>query len=75
MNTTHNGHKNWSRLNVIVWLNFDETLYRSMIGIRNSSKTTLIAARRLKSWLPKHTPDGAQYTLAAIKAAMEGIDE
>ena len=72
MSNTYNGHKNWAHWNVSLWLNNDETLYRRMrtlCQVYDRAK----AANKLQSQLPEKTPDGASYSISAIRAAMRGI--
>ena len=72
-----NGHKNWDHWNVSLWLNNcdDESLYRRMCHLRRIYPLHH-AAEVLQMELggkEAKTPDGARYSLSAIKAAMKGI--
>lgn len=78
----YNGHKNWNHWNVSLWLNNDEKLYRSMlswISVTGGNKDR--AARAFYRALVfsdfetpmRKTPDGAPYSISAIRAAMNGI--
>ena len=72
MSNTYNGHKNWAHWNVSLWLNNDETLYRRMrtlCQVYDRAK----AADKLQAQLPEQTPDGAVYSISAIRAAMRGL--
>ena len=69
---TYAGHANWSQWNVSLWINSDEHLYnmaREYVrqhGVRR-------AARKLQQVLPNKTPDGARYSLVAIRNAISDI--
>lgn len=71
-----NGHKNWVHWNVSLWLNSDESMYRRARTLcRVHGKA--IAAKRLLSEFQDMgidaTPDGAKYSVTAIRAALVGI--
>lgn len=79
----YQGHKNWNHWNVALWLNNDPMLYRAMtwsLWAAGGDKDT--AARALHHSLTgdefentlKKTPDGAPYSISAIRAAMRGLD-
>jgi len=72
MNNSYNGHKNWAHWNVSLWLNNEEPLYRRMRYLCQIH-TRAIAADIMLSQLPEQTPDGAKYSVTAIRAAMRGI--
>jgi hypothetical protein len=72
--STYNGHKNWNHWNVSLWLMNDEGLCRRVDEARSSQPTLDAAARDLAAQLTgQSTPDGAPYTLAAIRAAIRGM--
>ena len=68
------GHKNWNHWNVSLWLNNDEGLYGLMLDCISKEETKDKAARVLLSILKEmglhETPDGAPYSVSAIRAAM-----
>jgi hypothetical protein len=71
---TYNGHKNWNFWNVSLWINNDEGLYRNAVDCVHRNKTRTEAAREFLADLHysgiEKTPDGAPYTVSAIRAAM-----
>ncbi len=69
---SYNGHRNWNHWNVSLWLNNDESLYRDLVQCAKLTPRDK-AARVLLSRLPESTPDGARYSISAIKAAMRGL--
>lgn len=69
-------NRNWAAWNVALWVNNDETLYR--MALRHARRRTRSeAARAMLDELHeaglRKTPDGATYTISAIKAAMAGM--
>jgi hypothetical protein len=72
MRKTYNGHKNWNHWSVSLWLNNEEPLYRRMRALCQIHPRA-IAADIMLSQLPEKTPDGAVYSISAIRAAMRGI--
>lgn len=76
---TYNGHKNWNHWNVSLWINNDEELYRiARAFIKAYGRPSLPAAfammRELQDAGITKTPDGAPYSVLAIKAAMRGME-
>lgn len=84
----YNGHRNWAHWNVWLWINNDEGLYRmAQDYIRRNKhyhsfsiggyKPRDVAAQRMQEALEMegitHTPDGAKYSVTAIRAAMVGM--
>lgn len=72
---TFNGYKNFNQWNVSLWLNNDEGLYRMMIRAYGYGRRTKAhAASLMMDWLKDSgitkTPDGANYSVTAIRAAM-----
>ena len=68
----YNGHKNWNHWNVSLWINNDEGLYRLALSYVNRFPRDQ-AARLMLAELPDTTPDGAPYSVSAIRAAMVGM--
>jgi len=76
--TTYNGHKNWNYWNVSLWIGNDEGLYNlARECIRNGRDrrhaAALFCATMDESGQSK-TPDGARYSLSAVRAAMVGLE-
>lgn len=73
----HNGHKNWNHWNVSLWINNEEPLYRMARGLVRNHQTRDEAARAMLENLVNAgitaTPDGAPYSVSAIRAAMVGL--
>ena len=69
----YQGHKNWNHWNVSLWLSNDEETYRLMQRMAHYSTTRAVAVQRVLGQLPTHTPDGAPYSAASVRAAMVGI--
>jgi hypothetical protein len=73
---TYNGHKNWNHWNVSLWINNDEGLYNLARRMRRG-KGAGVAAKGFISELQERgitsTPDGAPYTLSAVRSAMVGL--
>lgn len=68
---TYNGHKNWNHWNVSLWINNDEGLYRlAKDCIRRTSNRDEAARMMLDALDAARTPDGAPYSVSAIKSAM-----
>jgi len=71
---TFQGHKNWNHWNVSLWINNDEALYRMAMAAVRHAPTKDEAARVTLARLQHHgitkTPDGAPYSISAIRAAM-----
>lgn len=75
-----NGHKNWNHWNVSLWINNDEGLYRHALDSIELADNREHAARLMFDYLTNpeflgmtHTPDGAPYSVSAIRAAMRGL--
>ena len=71
--TTYNGHKNWNHWNVSLWINNDEGLYNLARRIQREKRADA-AARAFVLTLADdgvtRTPDGAPYSVSAVRAAM-----
>lgn len=75
MKTYYNGHKNYNYWNVALWLSNDYGLYlMACDAVRRGTRDQ--AAREIRDHLAEmgitRTPDGAPYTLSAIRAALVG---
>jgi hypothetical protein len=72
----YHGHKNWAHWNVALWLFNDEGLYNLVRDHVRRSPTKDRAARRIVDDLAdcglSNTPDGAAYSIAAVRAAIAG---
>lgn len=70
----YRGHKNWAYWNIARWLRYDAGLYYLMRDALRTSRSRDATARAILAELHAagvtHTPDGARYSLAAIRAAM-----
>lgn len=70
----YNGHKNWQQWNVSLWINNDYGLYMMARDLVRSALTKSDAAYRMKQELEQAgittTPDGAKYSVTAIRNAM-----
>ncbi len=70
----YNGHKNWSHWNVSLWLGNDESSYRLCLEAKAKRPGNLKRqAAWLQAMLPARTPDGARYSLVALRAALDGL--
>ena len=71
---TYNGHKNYNYWNVALWLSNDYGLYQSACDAVRRCKNIDDAARQLVDDLHSSgfskTPDGAPYTVSAVRAAI-----
>ena len=74
---TYNGHKNWNYWNVSLWIGNDEGLYNEAKRCIRRSKNRQEAAEMFHNNLVDagitKTPDGASYSVSAIKAAMREL--
>ena len=78
MSAEYNGHKNWTHWNVSLWLNNEEWMYRELMRCVEIAKVKGVrrAALALQSNLLSRTPDGAKYSLVALRAAIQSeLDE
>ena len=70
-----NGYRNWNHYNVALWMHNDRELYRMMIEAVQDSAILEQAIVKVHNQLKgQKTEDGAAFTLAAIREAMEGQD-
>lgn len=73
----YNGHRNYNRWNVSLWINNDEGLYRRAVGVVRRAKNKDDAARQFMDDLAEagitKTPDGVRYTVTAVRAALAGM--
>ena len=74
----YNGYKNWNQWNVALWLHNDEGLYRTMCIIRRHYSRVGDAAAAMLALLNRggttETPDGARYSVTAIRTAMRELN-
>jgi hypothetical protein len=75
----YQGHKNWNHWNVALWINNTESLYFLALGCLKgyAGKREQCARGMLLELRDKgitKTPDGAPYSVSAIRAAMRGLD-
>ena len=73
----YNGHKNKTHWNVSLWINNDESLYRTAKEFISYNSNRNDAARDMMLFLEQtgqdKTPDGFKYSTTAIRAAMVGM--
>lgn len=75
---TYNGYKNWTHWNVALWIGNDEGLYMLARDTIRRHKTRDAAARAIVNELSEmgitKTPDGARYSITAVRAALSGLE-
>ena len=70
-----NGYRNWNHYNVALWMHNDRELYRMMIeAVQDSAILEQAIVKVYNQLKGRKTEDGAAFTLAAIREAMEGQD-
>lgn len=73
----YQGFKNWNHWNVSLWINNDEGLYRLASGLIAECGSKARAAAEMVDLLRLDgvtaTPDGAPYSVSAVRAAMAGM--
>lgn len=72
---TYNGHKSWAYWNVSLWIGNDERLYNYARSCIRSTRNRDEAARKFVETIGEGctTPDGARYSISAVRAAMRGL--
>ena len=70
----YNGHHCWNCWNVALWIGNDEGLYRFALDCRQRSKTIGDATRWFLNGVDSRTPDGARYTVQAVRSALAGLE-
>jgi len=71
----YNGHHCWNCWNVSLWIGNDEGLYNLALECKRERKTLSTAAQRFMVFVEnQQTPDGAKYTLKAVRNALEGLE-
>lgn len=72
---TYNGHKSWQHWNVSLWIFNDEGLYSWAGEKLKEWRDPLMASASLFDEMQaegiKQTPDGAEFTVETINAALE----
>jgi hypothetical protein len=69
----HNGYRSWNGWNVSLWINNEESLYRTayeLVEQKGLSEAVLILSDMLSG---DKTPDGAIYNKISIKNAISDI--
>ena len=73
----YNGWKNWAHWNVALWILNDEGLYGLALDVVRNHKTQDAAARAMLAELHDmgvtKTPDGARYSVSALRAALSSL--
>lgn len=73
----YQGHRNWTYWNVALWFGNDEGLYRLALHYKRKYRTITEAAAAIldefHSSGVKKTPDGAEYNLHNIRAAIKEL--
>lgn len=69
----YQGHKNWNHWNVSLWINNDEGLYWMAQRAKKTTQPAEYVLQSLQDAGITHTPDGAPYSVATIRAAMRGM--
>ena len=78
MSKTYNGHKNYNYWNVSLWIGNDEGLYNMardyVRQCRNKDEAARAFVDCMKECGHDKTPDGAPYTISAVRAALVGLE-
>lgn len=76
-NKPYNGHKNWNHWNVSLWINNDYGMYSVARELVQEYGTKTQAAKEFIDLMHANgqtkTPDGAPYSVSAVRAAMSGM--
>ena len=80
MATEYQGHHCWNCWAVHLWVNNNEDLYLLAVHYlrwkqSKSWRTFYQAARLFRTKLPATTPDGAKYTIVALRTVLEDLDK
>lgn len=74
---SYNGHKSWAYWNVALWIGNDEGLYNLARWWIRRCRTKDEAARNIVEDLASlgitKTPDGANYSISAVRAGITGL--
>ena len=74
--STYNGYKNWAHWNVSLWINNDEGAYRravTLCRVYNKPDAAVKLFEEVSDMGVTVTPDGARYSISAIRSALVGI--
>ena len=69
-NKQYNGFDNWNTWNVVLWINNDYGLYCEFLKTVETLGKTAAGKNLYSRFKGTKTPDGARYTLKAIKLAI-----
>lgn len=71
---TYNGHKNYNHWNVSLWIHDDEGLYNLALECKALTTNLTKAAHKFITQVgTKRTPDGASWSVIAVKAALKDL--
>lgn len=74
---SYNGHRNWNHWNVALWIGNDEGLYNLAKEYKRRHGNARDAAKSMLQMLHgagySKTPDGAPYSVSALRAAMSEL--
>lgn len=76
MSKGYNGHKCWAYWNVALWIGNDEGLYNAACqNIRRYGKDAAarIFVKDMADCGITETPDGAKYSISAVREALKGL--
>ena len=73
MNEEYNGHKDWTHWNVSLWIHNEESFYKWARELAREMGEDKAAAHIVDAMDGETTPDGAQYTLSAVREAITDI--